>query len=47
MNWKDRAVLRILLLIAAFLANEEWRKQVEQLATQINLYAPKQEGDKA
>lgn len=46
MSWKDRTVLRILMLVASFLSRDEWKKEVDSLAQQINLYAPKEAGDK-
>lgn len=39
MNWKEKTVVRILLLVARFIAPAEWQKDVESLATHISVNA--------
>ena len=40
MSWREKVVLKILLLIAAHLAeNADLKKEVQGLATHINVYA--------
>lgn len=39
MNWKEKTVIRILLLVARLIAPAEWQKDVEQLATHISVNA--------
>lgn len=41
MSWRDRTVIRILLLIAVFVSEESWRKELQGMANHINLYTPK------
>lgn len=37
MNWTDKTVIRILLLIAKFMASDPWKKDIEQLANHISV----------
>lgn len=39
MTWKEKTVIRILLLVAKFLSPSEWAKDVESLATHISVNA--------
>ncbi len=41
MDWKEKTVIRILLVIAQWIAPSEWKKDVETLATHISVNAPK------
>lgn len=34
-TWKQRTVIRILLLVAEMLADEEWAKEIEHLSNHI------------
>ena len=36
MTFKEKTVIRILLLVAKFIAPAEWQKEVESLATHIS-----------
>jgi hypothetical protein len=37
MNWTDKTVIRILLIVAKFMAQEPWKKDIEQLAAHISV----------
>ena len=39
MTFKEKTVIRILLLVAKFIAPAEWQKEVESLATHISVNA--------
>jgi len=39
MSFKEKTVIRILLLVAKFIAPAEWQKEVESLATHISVNA--------
>ena len=39
MSWSDKTVIRILLLVAKFIASEGWRKEIGDLANHISIYA--------
>jgi hypothetical protein len=43
-NWTDKTVIRILLLVAKLIACEDWRKDIEHLSNHINaaIGAPKE-----
>jgi hypothetical protein len=43
MTWKQKTVIRILLIVAEMLADAEWRKEVRTLATHISVNAPERE----
>jgi len=34
-TWKRKTVIRILLMVAEFLADEEWREEIHNLANHI------------
>ena len=36
MSAKDKIVIRVLLLVAKFVAQEEWKKEIDQLASHIS-----------
>jgi hypothetical protein len=37
MNWTDKTVIRILLLVAKLMACEPWKKDIEQLTNHITV----------
>lgn len=37
MNWIDKSVIRILLLVAKLIARDEWKKDVETLANHFSV----------
>jgi hypothetical protein len=39
MSWSDKTVIRILLLVAKFLASDGWRKDIDALAVHISVHA--------
>jgi hypothetical protein len=39
MSWNQKAVIRILLLVARLIAPSEWAKDIDQLATHISVNA--------
>lgn len=39
MTWEDKTVIRILLLVAKFVAREPWHKEIEQLSSHISVWA--------
>ena len=43
MSWKEKTVIRILLLVARLIAPAEWQKDVEQLSTHISVWAKEAE----
>ena len=40
MNWRDKTVIRILMVIAGFMARDEWKKDVNNLAAHLNVHIP-------
>jgi hypothetical protein len=38
-SWSDKTVIRILLLVAKFIASEGWRKEIDALASHISVHA--------
>ena len=40
MTWKEKTVIRILLLVAKMLAADEWKAEIKELATHISVNAP-------
>jgi hypothetical protein len=47
MNWTDKTVIRILLMVAKFIARDDWKKDVEQLSAHISVGAWKEEQPQA
>lgn len=41
MNWKEKTVVRILLMVAGWIAPSEWKKEIEQLGNHISVNSPK------
>jgi hypothetical protein len=37
MNWTDKVVIRILMTVAKFLAKDEWKKDIQELATHLSV----------
>jgi hypothetical protein len=37
MNWTDKSVIKVLLLVAKLIAREEWKKDIEQLSTHLSV----------
>ena len=40
MSWKDKTVIRILLLVASFISRDEWKKEINSLASHISVNMP-------
>lgn len=40
MNWREKMVIRILMLVAEFMADGEWKKEVHALALHLNVSIP-------
>jgi hypothetical protein len=38
MNWKQKTVVRILLLVARMLADEDWAEEIKHLSNHITQY---------
>ena len=38
MTWKQQTVIRILLIVAKMLADEEWRDEIKNLSSHISVY---------
>lgn len=40
MNWRDKTVIRILMVVAKLIARAEWQKEVENLAIHLSVNIP-------
>lgn len=40
MNWREKTVIKILMLVASLLTPEEWSKEVKNLATHLSVHLP-------
>lgn len=40
MTWREKTVIRILMLVAKMVSAEAWHKDIEQLAAHISVWAP-------
>lgn len=40
MTWKEKMVVRILMLVAQLLSPESWAKEVSSLATHLSVHIP-------
>jgi hypothetical protein len=40
MTWRDKTAIAVLMLVARMLISEQWRDEVNKLATHISVHCP-------
>lgn len=40
MSWREKTVIRILLMVGKFMADEAWKRDIESLSNHISCWTP-------